>query len=269
MDISHHLTFAEKIKHLLLADDRILGLALGGSWINNELDEFSDLDFYIVLDADLENLNFEEKKELIAGAGKIVSCYINAHDNNVMTTLFDLSPQLLHVDFKWIYPIGFHDRVEDPEILIDKKGILKQIILQFPSKGYPVPDLQWHESRFWTWIHYILAKIGRGEILESINYLDEVRSCCIGPILLHKNNLPPRRLRRAEKLPKNEYNLLLNTFPLFRTADACYEATMKMVELHKYLIAVMAKDGFVRSFEAEIACLKYAAYVKNNFIKKK
>jgi hypothetical protein len=172
----------------------------------------------------------------------------------------------LHVDFKWITISGFERRVEDPEILFDRRGLLRQTVLNFPSEGYPVPDLQFHENRFWTWMHYVLTKIGRGEILEAYNYLDEVRSCCIGPVLLQKNKLPPRRLRRAEKLPKNEYEMLLQTIPESCTSKACFEAVIKMVELHDYILKAIDFKGFERDSASEKACLSYSDYIKVNFI---
>jgi hypothetical protein len=42
----HH--FAHHVTTLIQNDDSILGLAVAGSWLTNELDEFSDLDLVLV-----------------------------------------------------------------------------------------------------------------------------------------------------------------------------------------------------------------------------
>lgn len=40
--------FAHKAKAILETDDKVVGLAVAGSWLTNELDEFSDLDLILV-----------------------------------------------------------------------------------------------------------------------------------------------------------------------------------------------------------------------------
>ncbi|WPV67094.1 hypothetical protein [Chitinophaga sp. LS1] len=40
--------FADRVVALLTADDVVVGLAAGGSWIGGQLDEYSDIDFVLV-----------------------------------------------------------------------------------------------------------------------------------------------------------------------------------------------------------------------------
>ena len=40
--------FADKIVEIIKADSSVIGLAAAGSWITNEMDEFSDLDLVLV-----------------------------------------------------------------------------------------------------------------------------------------------------------------------------------------------------------------------------
>ena len=40
--------FANKIVEIIKADDSVVGLAAAGSWITNEMDEYSDLDLVLV-----------------------------------------------------------------------------------------------------------------------------------------------------------------------------------------------------------------------------
>ncbi|MBI2206762.1 MAG: hypothetical protein HYU41_23240 [Candidatus Rokubacteria bacterium] len=44
--------------------------------------------------------------------------------------------------------------------------------------------LQWIEDRFWVRMHYIAAKIARGELFEAIDGLVFVRSRVLGPLIL-------------------------------------------------------------------------------------
>ncbi len=40
--------FADKAKTILEPDDNVIGLAVVGSWLTNEMDEFSDLDLILI-----------------------------------------------------------------------------------------------------------------------------------------------------------------------------------------------------------------------------
>ena len=42
------IEFTDNAKAVLVADDNVIGLAVGGSWITNEMDEFSDIDLVLV-----------------------------------------------------------------------------------------------------------------------------------------------------------------------------------------------------------------------------
>jgi len=69
---------------------------------------------------------------------------------------------LLHVDLKFITLDEFWERVEHPVVLLDTEQALQNLINATKAE-FPMPDYQWIEDRFWTWIHYALLKIGRGE----------------------------------------------------------------------------------------------------------
>ncbi|WP_286862331.1 MULTISPECIES: hypothetical protein [Sphingobacterium] len=63
---------------------------------------------------------------------------------------------------------------------------------------FPVPDFQWIEDRFWTWMHYGLTKIGRGEYMEALDFMAYLRMAVFGPLLHIKNNNLPRGVRKVE-----------------------------------------------------------------------
>jgi hypothetical protein len=45
---------------------------------------------------------------------------------------------------------------------------------------YPAPA--WIEERFWIWVHYAAAKIGRGELCEVIDFLAFLRGTVLEPL---------------------------------------------------------------------------------------
>jgi len=257
-----HKEFVEKTTATLISDKRLLGLAIGGSWMSGELDEFSDLDFYVLLSESALHLSLEDKRSIIAPLGKLLGCYHNGHDARVIVSLYETALQPLHVDWKWISLQEFEIRVENPNILFEREGLLSQTIALYPSRGYQNPEIEKEEIRFWTWMHYVLGKIGRGEIIEAFDYLCEVRSILIGPLLLYKNKMVARRMRHAEQLPAADLAMLQKTIPTSCTAICCFEATIHTIVLFKELRQVLFLDYSKHNIDAEGACLRYAEHIK-------
>ncbi len=210
------LEFANKAKKILEPDDNIIGLAVAGSWLTNEIDEFSDLDLIIVTKQKIstdKNLMLNYAKRL----GDFLSGFTGEHvgEPRVLICLYD-NP-LLHVDIKFLTLDEFHTRVETPTLLIDKDGQLESAISNSQAK-FPYPDYQWIEDRFWTWIHYALLKIGRGEYLEAYDFMGFLRMVVFGPLLHIKNNNLPRGVRKVETdLESEDFAKLKLTIPTYNS----------------------------------------------------
>lgn len=188
--------FANKAKEILAPDQNVIGLAVGGSWLTNELDEFSDLDLIIVTKHKISN----DKHQMLAYAerlGNLLSGFTGEHvgEPRVLICLYD-NP-LLHVDIKFLTLDEFHYRVETPTLLLDQDSQLQQALDNSKEK-YPFPDYQWIEDRFWIWIHYALLKIGRGEYLEAYDFMGFLRMIVLGPLIHIKNGNLPRGVRKVE-----------------------------------------------------------------------
>jgi hypothetical protein len=188
--------FAHRAKITLEPDDNVIGLAVAGSWLTNEIDEFSDLDLILVTEQKIshdKNLMLDYAKRL----GNFLSGFTGEHvgEPRVLICLYD-NP-LLHVDIKFVTLDEFHSRVETPALLIDKNGQLEKAINNSQAK-FPYPDYQWIEDRFWTWLHYALLKIGRGEYLEAYDFMGFLRMIVFGPLLHIKNGNLPRGVRKVE-----------------------------------------------------------------------
>src|SRR5690606_11093493 len=104
---------------------------------------------------------------------------------------------LLHVDIKFLALEEFHTRIETPQLLLDKNGKLEKAISNSQARVL-YPDYQWIEERFWTWIHYALLKIGRGEYFEAYDFMGFLRMVVFGPLLHIKNDHLPRGVRKVE-----------------------------------------------------------------------
>lgn len=188
--------FAERVKKLVQEDPSVTGLAVAGSWITNEIDEYSDLDLILVTKYKIAG-NKEKMMETAHRFGDLVSGFTGEHvgEPRVLICLYD-NP-LLHVDIKFLTPDEFKVRIENPVILFERDGQLSKII-QASTASWPQPDYQWIEDRFWTWVHYAALKIGRGELLEACDFLSFLRMTVLSPLLQVKNNRNARGLRKVE-----------------------------------------------------------------------
>ena len=135
------LEFAQKAKEIFSKNENVIGLAVGGSWLSNKIDEFSDLDLIVVTTekiTDDKTLMMQYAKSL----GNFLSGFTGEHvgEPRVLICLYD-NP-LLHVDLKFVTLEEFHVRVETPHILLDRDGQLQRSLdnseASFPFSRLPV-----------------------------------------------------------------------------------------------------------------------------------
>lgn len=249
------IQFANKSKQILETDDNVIGLTVGGSWITNQIDEYSDLDFIVVTKEKIS----DNKDNMIAFAkrlGDLLSCFTGEHigEQRLLVCLYD-NP-LLHVDIKFLTIEEFHHRVETPIILLDKDGQLQSVIDK-TTAVYPHPNYQWIEDRFWIWIHYALLKIGRGEYFEAFDFFGSLRTIIFGPLLHIKNGNLPRGVRRVEiELDSHDLDELKQTIPDY-TKQSLLGCLRNSVSLYKYLRTSLYDDTIILQNKTEKRVMLY------------
>jgi hypothetical protein len=241
--------FADKVVGIIKSDKSIIGLAAAGSWITNEIDEFSDLDLILVT----KNKITDDKEIMLEYAnrfGKLLTGFTGEHvrEPRVLICLYD--DPLLHVDIKFVTLEEFHTRIEKPVILFDTDNQLQNAISNSKAK-FPYPDYQWIEDRFWVWIHYIVLKIGRGEYFEALDGLSFIRSVVLGPLLLIKNEKLPRGVRKLEsQLDPKELETLKQTIAT-HNLSLLFHALKNCVDLYRGLRKSLYDSGVSLQTEAE------------------
>lgn len=191
-----HQQFAAQAVSNLRSDNGIIGIAAAGSWITAELDAFSDLDLLIVT----KGMVGGDKERMMVYAnrlGNLLNGFTGEHVGEPRLLICLYSDPLLHVDLKFVTLEEFGTRIETPVILFDREEQLKNRIEQSKT-NFPHPDYQWIEDRFWTWIHYGLLKVGRGEYFEAIDFMGFLRMVVLGPLLHLTNGNLPRGVRKVE-----------------------------------------------------------------------
>ncbi|MCX6319141.1 MAG: nucleotidyltransferase domain-containing protein [Bacteroidetes bacterium] len=189
--------FAYNVVQIVQKDAGVIGLAAAGSWITQELDEYSDIDLVLVTK---EKMGGNKEKMLLYARqfGDFISGFTGDHvgEPRLLVCLYD--KPLLHVDIKFLTLPEFHTRIENPVVLFERNNKLTDII-NSTEAAWPQPDLQWIEDRIWTWVHYIAGKAARGEYFECLDGLGFIRARVLAPLLQLKSNTLPRGLRKVEK----------------------------------------------------------------------
>lgn len=239
---------------MLSPDPRLVGIAAGGSFITDDMDELSDLDLVIVAAPDRYASVLDERKTLAATLGPLLAAFTGEHvgEPRLLVCLYD-DTEPLHVDLKFVSTTDVAQRVEDPVVLWERDGALSRALAE-GTAAYPQPDPQWLEDRFWVWVHYIAAKIARGELFEAHGSLGQVRALVLGPLALVKSGARPSGVRRLERLPAADVALLRETVGGLSPAE-CLRALHGTVAAYRALRPV--NETLVLRAEAERAALEY------------
>lgn len=255
-----HKIFAENAAGILKEDKTVIGLAVAGSWITGELDQYSDLDIVVVTK---EKISGDKTKmlEYASRLGHLLSAFTGEHVGEPRLLICLYKDPLLHVDIKFVTLAEFCQRIETPVILLDTDNQLQSLLEQTQAK-FPHPDFQWIEDRFWTWIHYILLKIARGEYLEAFDFFAYLRMVVLGPLLQIKNGNIPRGVRKVEtQLQPDDLEQLKGTIPAY-AKTSLLNALDNAIALYKQLSNELYGPEINLQSETENIVLEYAATIK-------
>ena len=252
--------FAYKAAETVSTDPNVMGLAVAGSWITNELDEYSDLDLVLVTK---EQISSDKQKmiDLAKRLGNFISGFTGEHvgEPRLLICLYD--DPLLHVDIKFLTLQEFTNRIENPVVLFERDDQLTAIITSTEAK-WPEPNFQWIEDRFWTWVHYACMKIGRGELMEAYDFLSFLRQTVFSPLMQVKNNKKVRGLRRVEtQLSLSDLENLKITIAQYNKASII-KALDNSISIYKSLRRKLFPPTITLQEKAEKRSLEYFKQIK-------
>ena len=258
-----HRLFLEQILTTLKQDKRLLGVAIGGSYLTGEMDEYSDIDLVLVVEDNYYEQVLQERERIAHSLGSLLAAFTGDHVGEPRLLVCLYENPLIHVDLKFVLWESFKsDRIENPIILWERQTLLSQAILENP-RDYPPVDLQWIEDRFWVWIHYCTGKLGRGELFDVIDAISYIRGNVLAPLAKVKAGLKPRGVRNLEKeLP----HLLPDFYQTIPAKHDVYEIARSLqhtINFYRQLRdAVKTPELVVRS-QAEIASTAYLQKIIN------
>lgn len=262
-----HEKFVANVIEKVKSDPGCIGLAAGGSWINNQIDEFSDIDLILITGSSVSH-DIQMMHNYAQGFGNLLNAFSGEHvgEKRLLICIYD--DPLIHVDIKFITLEELAFRVEDPVVLWDRDGSITGMINGTRS-AWPELSFQWIEDRFWTWIHYAALKIGRGELFDALDFLSFLRTTALAPLLQIKNRQLPRGVRRIEQnFPEKDLESLQTTIASY-TYESVIVAIEHSVELYRALrLALFPSEVLLRS-KTEARCLEYFYQIKARVIDQK
>jgi hypothetical protein len=120
---------------------------------------------------------------------------------------------------------------------------------------------QWIEDRFWTWVHYGAAKIGRGELFEALDMLAFLRARVLGPLIAQRRGYRAQGVRRIEQLAPDLVPALQAAVG-DHMAAGCAAAIRAAIDLY-HLLREEASDVVPRT-GAESASLEYLSQITHS-----
>jgi hypothetical protein len=233
----------------------IVGLAAGGSFRSDRMDEYSDLDLVVVVETSASNEIRGHRQALAAALGPLLASFTGEHVGEPRLLVCLYGPPLVHVDLKFVTPDELAIRVEDPTVLWDRDGRVRSA-LAAGTAAYSAPDPQWIEDRFWIWVHYAASKIGRGELFEALDSTAFLRGQVLGPLALKEASAQPTGVRHVERDAPARARQMQETVARYDARDLV-SSLRAAVALYRELRDRAGFEALQRRSEAEAAALDY------------
>jgi hypothetical protein len=233
--VTPHAQFVDRAAATLAADRRFLGLLAGGSYIGNQIDEYSDLDVVLVVrDADYGAV-MTERRQFAESIGRLQYAFVGEHVGEPRLLICLYAEPLLHVDLKFVMLKDLDRLIETPVVLWERDGRVAERIARGAPR-WPNAAPEWFEERFWVWIHYLATKFGRGELFETIGGLSDIRSYVLGPMIARRCGAEQRGVRRIETVAPDLAPRLSPTLGA-NSRSECARAIRQTIELYRELRA--------------------------------
>lgn len=251
-------TTLDRVRDAVAADPRFVGLAVGGSLLTGDVDAYSDLDLVVVVSEAAHADVMDDRVAIAAGWGSLVAAFTGEHvgEPRLLICLYD--DPLVHVDLKFVTADELAVRIEDPVVLWERGDEVSAAIAQSAPLA-PVADPQWIEDRFWVWVHYGAAKLGRGELFEVLELLAFLRAAALAALLSSVEDTPVRGVRRLEQRYPDRVTALSGTTAVY-DRDSCVDALRACVQAYRALRDLVATP-VVRRDDAERLAIAYLAEV--------
>jgi hypothetical protein len=244
-----------QLVELAETEDQLVAVTVGGSAVLGTMDRFSDLDLVLVCSDEAYGTVLADARRVAASLGPLLTAFTGEHVGEPALLICLYGPPLLHVDLKFTAASDFAHRVEDGLILWQRDGAAATAFAS-SAAVWPTPDAQWIEDRFWVWVHYAAAKLGRGELFECLDILSFLRAAVLCPMLAVERGARPQGARRVELFAPDFVSILTETVA-GHDREQCDRALRAAAGVYRGLRDRAADPGVTRRAQAEVHVMAY------------
>jgi predicted nucleotidyltransferase len=168
------------------ADDRILAAFLGGSYVENKADEFSDLDLYFITTDESYDDFITEREYFVHLLGEPIFL----EDFGALNGYFVIFSNGADVEFWFSDQNNFRDIHEGPyTVLLDKSDLLVGEVfpLHVADQVMQVEILRQQINWFWHELSHFIKAISRQQLWFAYGELEVMRKICVNLARLSYN----------------------------------------------------------------------------------
>jgi predicted nucleotidyltransferase len=182
----NHQDIVDRFLAACQADERIVAAFLGGSYANDKVDKFSDLDlFFITTDEAYEDFLVERESFIrLLGEPLFLEDFGVAHGYCVIFS------NTTEADIWFGRESKFKDIYGGPfRILLDKKDILAGEVfpIHVASKAKQIERLRQQIDWFWHELSHFVKAMGRGQLWFAYGQIEAMRQICVNLARLRYN----------------------------------------------------------------------------------
>jgi hypothetical protein len=258
-----HQCLLENIVRQFAIQPDLVGLAVGGSFVSGQMDEFSDLDLRVVVDPENWRTVKSRRLQIAEGLGPLDLAFTGEHVGlpDMLICLYGEMP--IHVDLHFMTPERLGTLSEDLTILWDRHGKLHEAI-SASKPSAPTVRRQWLEDRFWAWIHYLTTRAARGELFQALGYLSFVREQVLGPMALQAVGKPPFGVHHIEAFAGSYAEQMRSTVPGYDRREIL-EAIAGVAAMYRELRGKLVSENLIRRVKAEEVAVRYLQGQRERF----
>src|SRR5262245_52219157 len=123
-----HREFVACAVERLSSDLRFVGLAAAGSWAENCMDEFSDLDLLLAVEPSRIDEVMSQRHAIAASLGNLLVSFTGEHVGEPRLIIGLYAEPLLHVDLKFVTLSDVGHRVDDPVVIWERDNRLSRAL---------------------------------------------------------------------------------------------------------------------------------------------
>ena len=218
-----------------------IGLALTGSLTKGTADQYSDLDFQVVIASETSLAEARSWViECVSSSGQLLASFPATHLGlpNLLIFFLQVESQIVKVDVH-LFPIDEFRTLPQPVILFDPENQFVGSPLRGESEASQLaftPNFADLYQKFSGLTWYTYTKLARGEYLETVDALDTMRSQALLPCLQFIEYLPFEGYRHLEtRLSEGFLLALRQTYPSHLQRDEILRALKDLVRIFSQL----------------------------------